>query len=102
MGLIIKGMNDMSTITEVTDNGGLKVNIGTLTLIETMRNELPRIDLILAVPRPLRLERIIPIVSCMGVRKLYLVGANMVQKDYFGSHLFRRPSDLKLLLIEGT
>ena len=65
-------------------NGGLKYNIGTLSSLEATRNDPPSIDLILAVPRPLRLERILPIISCMGVNKLFLVGANKVEKDYFG------------------
>lgn len=82
-------------------NGGLKYNIGTLSSLEATRNDPPSIDLILAVPRPLRLERILPIISCMGVNKLFLVGANKVEKDYFGSHLFRRPAELRQLLIEG-
>lgn len=44
----------------------------------------PGIDLILAAPRPLRLERIIPIVSCLGVHRIAIIGANKVEKDYFG------------------
>eukprot|EP01031_Cornospumella_fuschlensis_P031734 gene31734-38355_t len=61
----------------------------------------PKVTLILATPRPLRLERILPIVSCLGVNKLVLVGARKVEKDYFGSHLFRRPEAMRALLVEG-
>jgi 16S rRNA U1498 N3-methylase RsmE len=59
------------------------------------------VDLILAVPRPLRLERILPVVSCIGVGRLVLVGASKVQADYFGSHLFRRPAEMRKGLVEG-
>ena len=31
----------------------------------------------------------------MGVHRLILVGASKVQADYFGSHLFRRPLELR-------
>ena len=64
-------------------------------------NARPRVDLILAVPRPLRLERILPVVSCVGVGRLVLIGASKVQADYFGSHLFRRPEELRKGLVEG-
>ena len=54
-----------------------------------------------AVPRPLRLERILSVVSCIGVGKLVLTGASKVQNDYFGSHLLRRPDEMKKCLVEG-
>lgn len=40
-------------------------------------------------------------ISQMGVDHLVLVAAKKVPKDYFGSHLFRRPEELRRLLIEG-
>ena len=40
----------------------------------------------LAVPRPLRLERILSVISCIGVGNLVLTGASKVQNDYFGSY----------------
>jgi hypothetical protein len=55
-----------------------------------------------AVPRPLRLERILSVISCIGVGSLVLTGASKVQNDYFGSHLFRRPEEMKICLVEGT
>ena len=45
----------------------------------------PRIDLILAAPRPLRLERIITVASCLGVNRIAIIGANKVEKHYFGN-----------------
>jgi hypothetical protein len=55
-----------------------------------------------AVPRPLRLERILSVISCIGVGNLVLIGASKVQNDYFGSHLFRRPEEMKKCLVEGS
>ncbi len=61
----------------------------------------PLIDIILAVPRPLRLERLLPVLSMMGVGKIILIDAEKVEKDYFGSHLFRRPEAVRAGFIEG-
>lgn len=61
---------------------------------------LPAVSLILALPRPLQLGRILPMIAQLGVDRLVLTEARKVPKDYFGSHLFRG----KLLterLIEG-
>jgi len=60
-----------------------------------------RISLILALPRPLALSRLLPMISQMGVHHLVLISAQKVPKDYFGSHLFRKPNELRKLLIEG-
>lgn len=59
------------------------------------------VSLILALPRPLQLNRILPMISQLGVEHLVLTTAKKVPKDYFGSHLFRKPSQLQDLLIEG-
>jgi RsmE family RNA methyltransferase len=59
------------------------------------------VSLILALPRPLQLGRILPMISQMGVDHLVLTGAGKVPKDYFGSHLFRKPEALQERLIEG-
>ena len=67
-------------------------------LISTSR---PLIDIILAVPRPLRLERLLPVLSMMGIGKIILIDAEKVEKDYFGSHLFRRPEAIRAGFIEG-
>lgn len=60
------------------------------------------VSLILAVPRPLQLSRILPMVSQMGIEQLVLTGARKVPKDYFGSQLFRPPgAAMKERLMEG-
>ena len=59
------------------------------------------VTLILALPRPLQLGRMLPMISQMGVDHLVLTAAKKVPKDYFGSHLFRKPQVLRKLLIEG-
>ena len=59
------------------------------------------ICLLLALPRPLQLSRILPMIAQMGVDHIILSNAQKVPKDYFGSHLFRKPHQLKRHLIEG-
>jgi RsmE family RNA methyltransferase len=62
---------------------------------------IPSVSLILALPRPLQLGRILPMISQMGVDRLILTEARKVPKDYFGSHLFRKPELLTEKLVEG-
>jgi hypothetical protein len=64
-------------------------------------NEAPPVSLLLALPRPLQLQRILPMISQLGVDTLILTHAAKVPKDYFGSHLFRKPQLIRDLLIEG-
>jgi len=59
------------------------------------------VSLILALPRPLQLGRILPMISQIGVDHLVLTSARKVPKDYFGSHMFRKPEVLQDKLIEG-
>uniref|UniRef100_A0A8J9X396 16S rRNA (uracil(1498)-N(3))-methyltransferase n=1 Tax=Phaeodactylum tricornutum TaxID=2850 RepID=A0A8J9X396_PHATR len=61
----------------------------------------PSVSLILALPRPLQLGRMLPMISQMGVNHLVLAQAQKVPKDYFGSHLLRNPEELREKLIEG-
>jgi 16S rRNA U1498 N3-methylase RsmE len=61
----------------------------------------PAVSLILALPRPLQLGRMLPMIAQMGVDHIVLTSAAKVPRDYFGSHLFRQPQNLRDLLIEG-
>jgi 16S rRNA U1498 N3-methylase RsmE len=78
-------MSNAATISSV-DNG-ITVDLGPRK--DLYNTKAPAIDLILAVPRPQKLEKLLPIVACLGVRNIFLVDANKVEKDYFGK-LMRR------------
>jgi len=67
----------------------------------SQRQESASVALLLALPRPLQLGRMLPMIAQMGVSHLILTGAHKVPRDYFGSHLFRYPQKLRASLIEG-
>lgn len=80
--------------------GSLHVSLTSLVPIDEVLTK-PPVSLILALPRPLALARMLPMIAQMGVDTLVLTEARKVPKDYFGSHLFRKPQSLTNLLIEG-
>ena len=61
----------------------------------------PRVDVLLALPRPLQLQRMLPMIASLGVGTLILSNAAKVEADYFGSHLLRDPQRLRGALVEG-
>lgn len=80
--------------------GSLKITLNAL-MSPSERFKASPVSLILALPRPLQLGRMLPMISQMGVDHLILTEARKVPKDYFGSHLFRNPQQLTERLIEG-
>ncbi|KAJ1449018.1 RNA methyltransferase-domain-containing protein [Pelagophyceae sp. CCMP2097] len=72
----------------------------------------PPLDVVLAIPAPLRLKRMLPVLASLDVDNLYLVGTQKVEKAYFRSHLLQGieksavplavpPGPLRDLLLEG-
>ena len=70
-------------------------------LVSPPPSQQPTVALLLALPRPLALGRMLPMIAQMGVSDVVLTQAAKVPKDYFGSHLFRRPEQLRARLVEG-
>ncbi len=60
----------------------------------------PALDLLLAMPRPKFLKRLLPQLTVLGVRRLYLGAAQRTERFYFDTHLLRSEHYLPLL-IEG-
>ncbi len=60
----------------------------------------PTVDLICALPRPQTLKKVLTTIATMGVRRLYLIRANRVEKSYFHSPLLESTNYLPFL-IEG-
>ncbi len=49
--------------------------------------ERPGVDVVLAIPRPKQLKRVLQTVASLGVDRLVLVNAARVEKSYFQSHV---------------
>ena len=62
--------------------------------------ERPRVDLLLALPRPKVLRRLWSHVAALGVGQVILTNAEKVERDYFGNHLLHEDV-YRPLLIEG-
>ena len=60
----------------------------------------PWIDVILAPPRPRVLKRLLPQLATMGVGRIVLVGAQKVEKDFWGATLLKE-ENCRPLLIDG-
>jgi len=62
--------------------------------------EPPMIDLILALPRPIMLKKILSQSASMGVGRIFLINANRVEKSYFNASLLTG-SNYKPYLLHG-
>ncbi len=60
----------------------------------------PWIDLILAPPRPRVMKRLLPQLATLGVRRIFLVGAEKVEKAFWGAQLLKEEI-YRPLLIDG-
>ena len=60
----------------------------------------PWIDVILAPPRPRVLKRLLPQMAAMGVGRIVLVGAEKVEKAFWGAQLLK-PEISRPLLVDG-
>lgn len=60
-----------------------------------------RVDLLLAIPRPSRLTQLLPVIATLGVDRLVLLGAERVERAYFGSRLVCEDKDRRALLTNG-
>lgn len=60
----------------------------------------PWIDLVLAPPRPRALKRLLPQLAALGVGRIVLVGAEKVEKAFWGAQLLK-PEVHRPMLVEG-
>jgi len=82
----------------------LAIENGVLTLACTLQDVVPapsRIDLILALPRPKVLARLLSPIAQLGVRRLILTGAWKVERFYFDAHVLSE-AEYRPKLIEGV
>jgi 16S rRNA (uracil1498-N3)-methyltransferase len=60
----------------------------------------PRVDLLLAVPRPKVLRRLWAQIAALGVGRIILTNAEKVERHYFDTHILA-PDTYRPLLVEG-
>lgn len=71
-----------------------------LELRQTGSGSRPEVDLILALPRPKVLKRLLPQIATLGVDRLFLCNASRVERYYFDCHVLE-PDVLRTQLLEG-
>lgn len=67
---------------------------------DTPAPELPRVDIVLCMPRPKVLQRLLPSLAQLGIRRLMISNAWRVERFYFDAHILLE-SHWKPLLLEG-
>ena len=97
---------------QILKTGVLDGKIGTGEIIEMAGDEIrvrvthdaeplaPWVDLVLAPPRPRILKRLLPQLATMGVGRIVLVGAQKVEKDFWGATLLKE-ENYRPLLVDG-
>jgi len=60
----------------------------------------PGVDLLLAVPRPKALRKVLPAAASLGVDRIVLVNAARVEKSYFDSRVLASVDELSMLGLE--
>lgn len=80
-----------------------KIDEASVVLIADLDRDpppLPDIELILALPRPIMLQRILKQATTLGVRRFHLIRSRRVEKSFFHSPVLG-PEKMRSLLIEG-
>lgn len=90
----VDGLLGTGEITAI-ENGAV-----TVRLTHDTPSPQPWIDLILAPPRPRALKRLLPQLASLGVGRIVLVGANKVEKDFWGATLLKE-ENYRPLFVEG-
>jgi len=107
----LDGLVGTSVITEIRDlheraegsaqrGSGLLAGTVVVECTHTERAPEPWFDLVLAPPRPRVLKRLLPQLAALGVGRIVLVGAEKVEKAFWGAQLLREEV-YRPLLVEG-
>jgi RsmE family RNA methyltransferase len=92
---VLDGPRGVGTVQEMTG--------GTVMLRCALEHDIPprpRIDLLLAVPRPKVMRRLWAQIAALGVGQIILTNAEKVERNYFDTHILE-PESYRPLLIEG-
>jgi 16S rRNA U1498 N3-methylase RsmE len=89
-GVVNQGLDDHSSITWLQDLR-LRITFNDAS-IRHRQAPRPRLSLILALPPPRVLARVLPLIGTVGVDRLHLTNAAKVDKGYFSSHFLYKES----------
>jgi RsmE family RNA methyltransferase len=92
---VLDGAAGVATVTSLAD-GVVELRC---RIDETMPAR-PRVDLLLALPRPKVMRRLWPQLAALGVGQIILTNASRVERNYFDTH-FLTEACYRPLLIEG-
>ena len=92
---VLEGALGVATVRSVEDGV-----VGLSCVLEPAPPPLPRVDLLLAVPRPKVMRRLWAQLAALGVGRIILTNAERVERPYFDTHVLT-PDCYRPLLIEG-
>lgn len=94
------GTSVIEAVTPLAPNPETGAARGRITVYCTHAEEAvaPWVDLLLAPPRPRALKRLLPQLAQMGVGRIVLVGAEKVEKAFWGAQLLKETVSRPLLL----
>jgi 16S rRNA (uracil1498-N3)-methyltransferase len=95
---VINGRRGIGTVAVLQSRPSLSVTLA-LELPEPV-GEMPPIDLILALPRPIMLKRILSQVTALGVGTIHLINAKRVEKSFWEAGLLL-PDEYRVHLRHG-
>ena len=92
---VLNGPQGVATVESVLDG---RVTLG--CVFENEAPARPRVDVLLALPRPKVMRRLWAQLSALGVGQIILTNAERVERHYFDTHVLTEPL-YRSLLIEG-
>jgi RsmE family RNA methyltransferase len=92
---ILDGPCGVGTVQSIADD-----TVELLCVFDAMGPPRPRVDLLLALPRPKVMRRLWAQIAALGVGQIILTNAARVERDYFDAHALT-PECYRPLLIEG-
>lgn len=92
---VIEGPLGIGTVTGIAET-----RVTLQCVLDAVAPERPRVDLLLALPRPKVLRRLWAHLAALGVGRVILTNAEKVERDYFDSHIVHNEG-FRPLLIEG-
>lgn len=86
----------MGTATVIEDGKGIRLRCSLSSEIPPI----PRVDLLLAMPRPKVMNRLWPVLASLGVGRVIISNAWKTERNYFDTHVLD-PEHIRAGLIEG-